>query len=571
MMKKIFWFYLVIMGLVMVWYVPPFQKADEVTHFKTASVLVGGRSEMIQKRFVDLVDKLNVSKVAFKSEKRFDSSRLWERDGNKDFVVFGYLTNWKSYISYFPVEIGVWLGSYSPYPVMPLYIGRMAGLILFLICIGLSQIIIPKKYFGLIMAYAIIPMVIHQATEVSYDVFLLCLAPLILSVFFKTSENKYYWKWFVLLSVLIFLFISVKPGYYLMILLLLIVLWNKYKNKIIDRPWIASVAIFALVPIMIYFAKFLGSNVSGVYQFEILKHDPLYLFRIMNETWIAQREFYIKSMLGYFGWLDYQFDTYQYLLIFGVMVAFLVKVISKIKKPVIDWFGWILIGLIILGTYVLIEMGMFMQWTKVGSMVVDGVQGRYLLPLVPLLFFWITQFFVLLGKKKAKIVVFVLVGVILVSGMVDKIYYRYYDVSDNFKNKDELINRLQNADKNNETKTYVSSINKLSINFHIGDSDVVGGFEMVTERKGNMISIPFRYSIKDEDCSRELAWGYLDNAKLNKDNIYLQKFDELKLGYRDICFEIEPIVIDGNEKYFDYVKIEDEPLVRLMFISSEVN
>jgi len=560
------------MGLVMVWMVPPFQKADEIIHLQFASSIVEGKPMVVQKRFVELAVRLKALEISHKFENKFDTKRVWEKDENKELLRFDYPTNWKSYISYFPVEVGVWLGSLSPYPVMALYLGRLAGLILFLICIWLSLIIIPKKYSGLILAYGVIPMVVHQATEVSYDVFLLCLAPLILAVFLRVLKYKNFWRWFGLLIFLTLLFVLAKSGYYLMLLLPLKVIWARYKNEIIDRPWIVGLLILMTIPLLLWTGNFLKSGAGGdVYQLQIIKRDPMQVWRILSDTWEAKRDFYIKGMFGYFGWLDYEFDLYQYLIIFGILVAILGNVISKIKKPMVDWLGWVMIGGIILGTYILIEMGFLMQWTVVGSTVVEGVQGRYLLPLVSLLFFWICQFWGLVGKKRANIIVFGLAIAILIWGMVDKINKRYFDFSANFNNKDEMQKETDKIKAEKRPITFVSSINKMTRYFHVANNDVIGGFEMVIKKPDDgLIKIPYRYSLKNKDCTNELRWGYLDVDSINKNEIYVQKMDELKIGDDNVCLEIEPLITNLKENYFNYWELDEEPpMARLLFISNE--
>lgn len=562
-----------IVGLVMVWQVPPFQKADEVVHFQNTATVVAGKQGVVQKRYLDLPGKLKVSAVAFKYDKKTDSRRIWEKDENKELVSNFFYLDWKSYISYFPVEVGFWMGSFSAYPVMSLYLGRMAGLILFLVCIWLSIRLIPKKYTGLIIVYAMIPMVIHQVTEVSYDVLLLCLAPLILAIFLKILRLTNYWKWLVMLTLLVGLFMLVKPGYYPMILLLPVVGWAKFKNIIISKPWIVGVVVFACIPIVLIFSNFLSNNVgggttgliNGRYQLEIVKHDPIHLLRIVGDTWEAKRDFYLRGMLGYFGWLDYEFDLYQYFILVSLISAFLVVTIDKLKKPLMGWFGLIVSGIIIISTYILIEIGFLMQWTVVGSTIVEGVQGRYLLPVVPLLLFWISQFWLLLGKRRATLIVFGLVATVFVFGISDKINGRYYDLSTNYKNKTDLEELLGE-------KSYLSSKNKLKKMFHTSDGDVIGGFGIVTNKvEDTVVRVPYRYAIKDADCAREYRWGYLDLNRIGKEELYIQKIDKLARNFGDICLEIEPIVISDKEKYFDYVLIQEEPIVKILFLSSEVN
>lgn len=562
----------------MVWYIPPFQKADEVTHFNSTATIIGGVSGKIQKRFSDLPEKLRVRDVAFKYDSKIDGRPVWEKNNDKSIQIYEYNINWKSYIIYFPVEIGVWLGSLTSYPVMALYLGRMAGLLLFLMCVWKALKIIPKKYKGLIVAYSLIPMVLHQVTEVSYDVFLLCLSPLILAIFLRTLKTNKFWKWLTILVVILFISNNVKQGYFVSYLLIIIVLWDKFKEKIILRPWLIPIAFAVLVPIVIVGIRrldgFFGGSfglVHGIYQYEIIKHDPIQIMRIIADTWEAKRDFYIKGMLGYFGWLDYELDLNQMLLIVMLVTGLVVNVIYKIKKPIIGWVGWILSGGIIFGTYLLIGMGFFSQWTVVGSTIIEGVQGRYLLPMVPLLFFWTTQFWLLVGKKRANVIVMGLVCLTLISGIIDKIYNRYYDLSSNFQNVNEFKNEVEKIKYENKEAVYVSSKNGIKRNFHTSDGDVLGGFEIYIKKKDkDVIRVPYRYSIKDKECSREIIWGYLNADKIKNNDIYIEKFASKKMMFNDICFSITPIITYQEEKYFDYAMMDDEPMMRLLYMSSEV-
>ena len=82
----------------------------------------------------------------------------------------------------------------------------------------------------------------------------------------------------------------------------------------------------------------------------------------------------------------------------------------------------------LIGTYVVLHFAMYSVWTPVGKNVVDGVQGRYFLPLLPYIFLIVIELCRRLNKKTniQKIIV-LLIFVIVIVDISVKIYKRFYD------------------------------------------------------------------------------------------------------------------------------------------------
>ncbi len=567
--------FIVILGLFQVFIIPPFQKPDEVIHFKRSSaIMVNGRC-LNQSRYISFPDKVDALKLAHKFEEKFMVENVFYKDENKGKEIFAYDKDWNSYITYFPSYLGIWLGGLSDYPAWAFYEGRLAGFLFFMICFALA-IKLAGKYKWFIYGYAVLPMVLQQSTIVGYDVMLYSLAPVIFGLTVNLLERKKMnWKMFIGLAVSTLLYILVKPGYYLMVLLPMVVLWMKTKKYILRKPIIMMIIALVAVTIGFFFVKkmmvFTDYNgeklIIGKYQMEILKHDPGYFLRVLRDTWEAKRVFYIESSLGYFGWLDYKYDLYGYLLVFGLFLYLSTRSFKLVKKNTLDKLSIILILGIILGTYVLIHFMFWLYWTEVGSSVVEGVQGRYLLPLVLFLVWLILEIKLNLGKNTVKILFLSLLLLLVGIDTYEIIYERYYDFSKNIVNADELAEEIQNLRDNEEPLVKIDSRDRMIKYFDTSWEDKIIGFQIVIEKDDVLIQVPYRYKIMDEDGKKVFLSGYLTQKKLQDSGVYESTFNKaFKPKGKVIALLIEPVVMNESEKYFSYLSLYDEIQARLLFM-----
>ena len=107
--------------------------------------------------------------------------------------------------------------------------------------------------------------------------------------------------------------------------------------------------------------------------------------RLLEKTFFYQNDFYIRSMLtGYLGRLNINIPI---IIMIAFLIILLIAIFSKEKaldEKVFSLKERILFLVACSITYVFILASMLLTWTKVGATIIDGVQGRYFLPVLGL-------------------------------------------------------------------------------------------------------------------------------------------------------------------------------------------
>ncbi|BAN23937.1 DUF2142 domain-containing protein [Caballeronia insecticola] len=125
-------------------------------------------------------------------------------------------------------------------------------------------------------------------------------------------------------------------------------------------------------------------SVSGQMQF--LMSNPLGVPVIAWQTFRTWGAFYWASFVGILGWLDTQLHPVYYrVAVFPVLLAMLASTFNR-RQPRAYAMGDIGVVLLVgVSCLAMIFGSLYLFWTPVGQMFVDGVQGRYFLGLAPLL------------------------------------------------------------------------------------------------------------------------------------------------------------------------------------------
>ncbi len=441
-----------LMGIIFTLIVPPFQKADETAHFLRSVTVSRGQLvcmesedgkkyfELPQKYF-DYIRNTETNRVAFHYEEKFHFTNLInaEKKGQsseKESIWEGYCM--LPFIPYLPSASMIFVGEIFNSISTSFYLGRFSSFLLFFLSLTWSyQKIKKSKLKWILFAYALIPMVLHQVTGIGYDSTQLSLITIIFALNVHFVENKNSSKGdFRIYIVSMILLLLVKPGFYFLSLLYLLIPAKKIHN---DRK-------FYIFFTVIYFVLSFGSAVlftkyysetgllegtGGTDPLEQLKlvSDPSFLIFLIKNTIETYSDFYIKSFIGLFGWLDYGLHaiTYILFLLFWILVArelrnseFFTKLKSKI----------FLLGLILFLSIGFIFGSIYLSWNTVGNPVISGVQGRYFLVLFPFVLVFISGMMkVFEMNKRFKFFFILLVFIYLLLEITYVIYDRYYDYS----------------------------------------------------------------------------------------------------------------------------------------------
>ncbi len=277
------------------------------------------------------------------------------------------------------------------------------------------------------MLLLILPMPLWMACSLSYDAVTTELSFLLTAfvLYMSFSLKKISWRHILYFLFLTFLLSSCKPLYFILSSLILIIHPKKFPYKckgfmcVLLFTGIAVVTGYKMPAIYhTIFSKKNALKISDnthkrqvmrnrdnqyseaqilVYEkVKLIIFNPEKFFIILGKTLKISGNFYIKSLVGMFGWLDTQLPKYIYLLIILLFTFFIPTEFSslrgKLPMPVKLW----IIFISILGIISILSL-IYIVWDYNPPAAMDngiiGVQGRYFIPfLIPLCFIFSVRF-----------------------------------------------------------------------------------------------------------------------------------------------------------------------------------
>lgn len=448
---------ILLLGLIFTFIIPPFQKPDENVHFLRAVALSEGQffcssdengngRFLISQEYFDYIANVGTHRIAFNYNEKFflnDIVKAEQKESDmEDIGNFGSFCS-LPFVAYVLSAIAILIGSLFSSITVSFYLARFINFfVLFFSLVWSYKKIKESNLRWLLLAYALIPMVTHQAAAVGYDSLQLAAIPIIFAITVSSvSQNKLDWKDITLYIVSMAVLLVAKPGYYFMSLLYFLIPADKFtKNK---KEYIIYTILFFVICIIasvltVVFLKssgVLGSNgnIDPISQLKGLL-DPLFFIVLVKNTIEGGLQFYLQGFIGYFGWLDY---SLPYPIYFIYILSWFV-LLFKIKDNVFFnklYFRVSIIGLVILLTVGFIFGSIYLTWNPVGVYGISGVQGRYFLVLFPFLILFGAGVIRAIERNKViRMISILLLVLYLIIQLSYVIYKRYYDYSLNIKN-----------------------------------------------------------------------------------------------------------------------------------------
>ena len=299
-----------------------------------------------------------------------------------------------SSVQYIPQVIGIWLGKLLSHHILTVaYAARICNMIVALCLTFLAIRITPfgKKIF---LALLYIPILMEGFTSMSPDALTISIAYLfvayVLHLKFDPKIQKIQGKHRAILLLLAIILAFCKIVYIPLVGLLLLLPKEKFKNvpnKYIHIAVIAGIAVILnllwLKISMHYLSGYTGSA-SKVQLMHILKSPIQYLQMVLYSLDHYGNHYLLPLFGSELGWGEkVQLDSLiPYVLAFGFGLVALLD--STIKQKFSTW-DKVIMTLIVLAITGLIFTSLYMQWTAIDSTIIEGVQGRYFLPFMPLL------------------------------------------------------------------------------------------------------------------------------------------------------------------------------------------
>ena len=440
-----------LMGVGLVWVIPPFQSPDEFNHFYRAyqiadghfgcefnadSSEIGGNipvSLLKISRPFDSLEFHRENKVSLDTVAEYLKTPL-----EKENKVFEPFPNTARYAptAYFPQAISIFiLQLFDVPPLWMMYLGRLANFLFWWVIIGFAVAKTPyfKHFF---MVLLLLPASVAINSTLNADVSTYALFFLIFSFFFQFREKKgeisnselikfatlifittlnkicYFPLIFLLLFVEKEKFGSLKKkatyiGFNLAINLALAVIWSKYVHTIVYPK--------ANINLTTYVSLRPGYNINPDLQTQFILQNPFVFLQnlIVKSSETVHNS--CGSWIGSFGWESglpsgLTIVMWYFFLIFALFYDYKFKIWERIGFAVIA-----------LGTTMLFLLSTHLHWDGVGDFIENEWHGKYYIPIFPLYFLAISGLFsnfvkdkksVLFGFKVFSILIFIAVYIV---------------------------------------------------------------------------------------------------------------------------------------------------------------
>lgn len=410
-------------GILMLIITPPFQVPDSFNHFYKAYQVSTGEflphtennrlGGYVPKSIVQLANSFSAIPWYPNSKTDFDkiieqfSLKLNEHD--KIFVDFPN-TALYSPVSYIPQSIAIFVFRKLGFsPALIFYLTRLFVLIVWLSSFTFVIKIIPTHKW-LFAFLGLLPMSIFINMSFSADVVTNILSFILIALILKVSSTakqhsvKTFWVIFSIVTLLA----SAKLVYIPLALLFLIIPSASFfdkKQQIIQTTilliggfgiaflW-ASLANSYYLPYKNYHLEFRDgitlmpcADASG--QLDYIFSNGFYIVEVLISSMISSFEMYFKGYVGTFGWLDTQLPLWLIITTY----LFLISISFSEQEFAFNFsiYQQIILAMVILTVIILLLLTQHLGWGCVGDRIIHTIQGRYFIPVFPLLFVMISD------------------------------------------------------------------------------------------------------------------------------------------------------------------------------------
>src|SRR5271157_1287610 len=441
------------LGLLFGFLMPPLQIPDEIAHFYRSFAISGGTCLSPAQQAVPLaIEQLQAvfdyriegqRPVRFESYKRLMRTK-W-MDGEQ---VAALNVNASTYscAPYLASALGIELAKLSSQsPVVLLYSARLANLAFYLALVYLALRIVP---FGrpVLFCLALMPMTLHQAASASADGATIASAFLVFAyVLYLAFEPRIVFlstrHWLSLGGLLLFATLcKFNPWLVLLLLLIPASKFGTPKKKLLAiAAYLGLVLLVAAAWQVVDKANLLElkatrmeRDVSVDTNLRFIQHEPGEFFAAVARSLWLERAAYATEFVGYFGWISIPLAPWLVWTYLGFLIVVGAATESRVRFGLKDR---LICGAVAAGSVVSIFMLLWVMEmtrrylaTEIAGLhrgVVPGVQGRYLIPLAPVLLATVTNTRIRLNSR---LVVAACVGMVLMADAtaLTEVHRAYY-------------------------------------------------------------------------------------------------------------------------------------------------
>lgn len=283
------------------------------------------------------------------------------------------------------------------------YAGRLANLVVFVVLAYFAAKVTPvaKKTF---MVVSLLPMTLHLVSSYSYDSGIIGIAFLLLAfclraIYGKEAMGK---KDMVAIAILSALLAPCKVVYSVIVLLVFLIPTSRFATK--KQSYLFKGLVFACMAAVILALRmssllgmagidgssdsvdYRGTESGTYYSLGGIVADPIGAIVMYLRTFAVQGDFYLSTVVGgSLGWFQPDLAMPHYV-VFGLLLMLLVSALrSKDDDLSIPLSHRVMMFVLSAACWLAVMLSMYIGWTFTTESVIQGVQGRYLLPVLPML------------------------------------------------------------------------------------------------------------------------------------------------------------------------------------------
>jgi uncharacterized membrane protein len=366
-----------VIGLAFAALTPPFEVSDEVFHFYRPVVIAQGqllperRGEPDAAMVPDGVKDLVYVMLTQRNGERYSVRQLREAaaiplqvDRQKPIR----FPSWYTPVAYVPQTIAAAVGLR---PLIYLYLGRILNLACALMLVFAAMRIAPD-HAGPLAAAALLPMTLSQFASLSADALTIALAFLLTAMLLaeRVSAGT---------IVVAFLAALCKPGYFLVALLVLAARARPWRKAAVIGASVAGTALAFGYARLAWYVQRMNDPIDPAAQLRCMLSDPSLFVRAVANNFSENARGYLEGLVGRFGGVQ------QVSLPFAIVLAeAVVLLLAGLTAAPLSRMKRLLGAAIVVASCFGIVLSQYLTWSFACSDVLQGLQGRYALPLLPL-------------------------------------------------------------------------------------------------------------------------------------------------------------------------------------------
>lgn len=392
-LEKRFLFLALFFGAMFIMVLPPGQAPDDVTHFRRAYSLSTGE---LMPDLSENNEVLSSMPIEVKYMPILPSGGTYERLLNNMNTNSGEDTDQVytaaalyNFVCYIPQTVAIWIGRAFNFPILG--IGYLVKIFNFLVWVALVffAIKVIPKFKKSVVFIALLPITMQEATSMSPDALTIGLSILLVSfvMFLAYGQKKNITRRDLSVLYIAACLIGLCKIVYLPLVLLYLIIpiikFGSKKRKIIHLSIIFGLVVVVNLTWLMLSSRYLVEYNEGVnsgIQLKNILQNPINYLEVIFNTMNIYMQSWVNNMLGLsLGAFVFNLPGMFFFSSFAVMLLLFFQRSDALKMRVMDRIIFAGVFLII---FCLILTSLYMQWTPVGYNIVEGVQGRYFLPIL---------------------------------------------------------------------------------------------------------------------------------------------------------------------------------------------